>query len=103
MDLARAYKKKGLAVIGVSMDILYEDLKDSNEAWSRVKPFVQVRKVNYPILMGDDPVTKLYDIRVLPLTYLIDRRGRIAATYIGVVDKDNVETNIQTLLKEHNK
>ncbi len=101
MDLERLYKKKGLAVTGVSVDVMYEDLKTSQEAWARVKPFVETHHVNYPILMGDDPVTKSYDIKALPLTYLIDKRGRIAATYIGVVDKENVEANIQAVLREH--
>jgi peroxiredoxin len=82
------------------MDISYEDLKNSVEGWSRVKPFVESHKVNYPILMGDDQVSKHYDIQALPLTYLIDKRGRIAASYAGVVDRDNVESNIQTILKE---
>ena len=103
MDLAQAYKKRGLATVGVSVDILYENLKSSEEAWSRVRPFVQAHKVNYPILMGDDQATKGYDIQALPLTYLIDRRGRIAAIYGGIIDKDNLEANIQTLLKEPNK
>jgi peroxiredoxin len=102
MDLARAYKEKGLAVAGVSVDILYEDLKGSQEAWTRVTPFVETHHVNYPILMGDDQVNKTYDIQALPLTYLIDKRGRIAAKYVGVVDKENVEANIQAVLKEHN-
>jgi peroxiredoxin len=100
MDVARAYEKKGVAVLGVSVDILYESLKDSDEAWGRVKPFIQTHKVNYRILMGDDQVTGRYNITALPLTYLIDTRGRIAATYRGVVDKANVEANIQTVLKE---
>jgi peroxiredoxin len=100
MDLALEYKKKRLAVVGVSMDILYENLKDSGEGWSRVKPFVQAHKVNYPILMGDDRITKRYDIQALPVTYLIDKRGRIAATYAGLVDKNDVETNIETLRTE---
>jgi peroxiredoxin len=103
MDVAKAYEKKGVAVLGVSVDILYESLKDSDEAWARVKPFIHTHKVNYRILMGDDQVTGRYDIKALPLTYLIDKRGRIAATYAGVVDKDNVEANIHTVLKEPNK
>lgn len=39
-------------------------------------------------------------IQALPLTYLIDKRGRIAASYAGVVAKDDLESNIQTVLKE---
>jgi hypothetical protein len=30
---------KGFTAIGISMDILYESLKDANEAWGRVRPF----------------------------------------------------------------
>jgi peroxiredoxin len=100
MELAQAYKKKDLAVVGVSMDIFYEDLKNAEEAWSRVNPFVQTHKVNYPILMGDDLVTKRFDIKAMPVTYLIDKNGRIAASYVGVVDQANVEANIQIMLKE---
>jgi peroxiredoxin len=103
VDLAQAYKNKGFTVAGVSLDVLYESLKDADEGWSRVKPFVQAHKVTYPILMGDDQVTTRYDIHTLPVTYLIDKRGRIAATYRGLVDKDNLEANIQTVLKEPNK
>ena len=75
-------------------------LKEAKEGWLRVNPFVQVHKVKYPILMGDNLVTKAYDINALPTTYLIDKIGRIAATYLGLVDKGDVEANIKTLLKE---
>jgi peroxiredoxin len=98
IEFAQKFSHKDVAVVGVSIDILYENLKDSNEGWSKVKPFVQAHKVNYPILMGDDSATKLYDIKALPATYLIDKKGRIAATYLGVVDKNDVEKNIKTLL-----
>jgi thiol-disulfide isomerase/thioredoxin len=100
MEIAEAYKVKRLAVVGVSMDVLYDGLKDSSEGWNKVKPFVRDHKVNYPILMGDDLVTKQYDIQALPATYLIDKRGRVAATYIGIVNKDDVEAHIKTLLLE---
>jgi peroxiredoxin len=100
MEFEDTYKSKGLAVVGVSLDIMYENLKDADEGWSRVKPFVRDHKVNYPILMGDDPVSKLYDIQAMPATWLIDKRGRVAAIYVGIVDKNDVESNIKTLLRE---
>jgi peroxiredoxin len=100
IEIHHAFTSKGLAVVGISMDILYEDLKGPAQAWSLVNPFVKTHKVDYPILMGDDGITKRYSVEVLPVTYLIDRRGRIAATYIGVVDKANVEENIRALLAE---
>jgi peroxiredoxin len=81
IELAREYKDRGLAVIGVSMDILYEDLHDANEGWSRVKPFVAAQRVNYPILMGDDSVTRAYRVESLPITLLLDRTGKIIFTH----------------------
>ena len=100
IEIHRAYRNKGLAVVGISIDIFYEDLKGPAEAWSLVNPFVEAHKVDYPILMGDDGITKRYSVNALPVTYLIDRRGRIAATYVGIVDRTNIEANIQTLLAE---
>ena len=100
VELNQTFKDKSVAVIGVSMDISYEDLKSAAEAWARVRPFAETHQIKYPILMGDDGLTKAYDIRALPVSYLIDRRGRIAAAYVGLIDKQNVEANIKSLLAE---
>jgi len=34
------------------------------------------------------------------LTYLVDAKGRVAATYSGVVERANLEANIKALLAE---
>ena len=95
-----AYAARGFDVVGLSMDVQYESLKDAAEGWSRVTPYVQSHHVNYPILMADETVVKAYRITALPATYLIDRRGRVAAKYAVVVDKDDIERHIKTLLAE---
>ena len=100
VEIDQSFKNKSVAVIGISMDIWYEELKNATEAWSKVKPFVAAHQITYPILMGNEEVTKRYDIQALPVTYLIDVRGRIAATYVGLLDKQNVEANINRLLAE---
>lgn len=50
--------------------------------------------------MGDQSVSDSYGLKAFPATYLIDKSGRIAATYVGVVSKDNVESNVDKLLSE---
>jgi peroxiredoxin len=100
IELQREYGHKGLTAVGVSMDILYENLKGAEEGWNRVKPFIKDHAVNYPILMGDEAVSKAYDIQAMPATYLLDKKGRIAATYVGIVDKNDIEANIKTLIAE---
>jgi peroxiredoxin len=101
IELEKAYKVRGFTAVGVSMDISYEGLKDANEAWGRVRPFIAKHGVNYPIAMGDDEISKAYALNSFPATYLIDKSGRIAVAYVGVViNKDNVATNIESLLSE---
>lgn len=51
-------------------------------------------------MLDDGSVEKMFHVTALPATYLIDKTGRIAATYIGVVDPTDLETNIKTLLAE---
>jgi len=101
IEFEKAYKDKGFTAIGVSMDISYESLKDANEAWGRVRPFMAKHGINYTIAMGDDAISKAYALNAFPATYLIDKSGNIAVAYVGmVIDKGNVETNIRSLLAE---
>jgi peroxiredoxin len=79
---------------------MYEDLKSANEGWARVKPFATEHRLDYPILLDDGSVEKAFNVTALPATYLIDRDGRIAAAYIGVVDASDLEANIKTILAE---
>jgi peroxiredoxin len=98
--LQTTHRAKGFTAVGVSMDVSYDGLKNSDEAWGKVRPFVLSHQVNYPILMGDQAISDAYALKAFPATYLIDKSGRIAATYVGVVSKDNVESNVNKLLSE---
>jgi peroxiredoxin len=54
------------------------------------------------MLVGDQGTADQYGIQSLPDTFLIDRRGRIAAAYRArLVDKQELEASIQTLLAEN--
>jgi peroxiredoxin len=100
IELESAHKGDSFTVVGVSMDTSYEGSKSAEEGWSQVKPFVQANKLNYPILMGDAMLITSYKLDALPATYLIDKQGRIAAVYHGVLDKSDVDSNIKKLLAE---
>lgn len=90
-EFQRAYGDKGLSVIGVSLDA---------EGWKVVKPFVEKAAVPYRIVLGNDASAQAYGIGNMPDTFLIDQEGRIAATYVGMVDKNGLEKNIQKLLAQ---
>jgi peroxiredoxin len=91
MEFQTKYKESGLSVVGVSMD---------EDGWKSVKPFLEEKKVNYPVVIGDWDLAKLFGIEALPVTLLIDRDGKVADLHAGMVDKDAFEGEIQKLLKE---
>jgi peroxiredoxin len=92
MEFETKYRPRGLVSIGVAMD---------DEGWDKVKPYLEEHPINYRIVVGDANFAKLYGgITSLPVTLLIDRRGRIATTHVGMVVKDSWEKNIRRLLQE---
>lgn len=92
VEFQRKFGTKRFAVVGVSLD---------EGGWDVLKPFLAKAHVPYRMLLGDDATAQRYGISNMPDTFLIDRRGKVAAAYIaGLVDKDNVETNINALLSE---
>lgn len=98
--LDQAYRAEGLSIVGISFDIMYEDLKSASEGWARVTPFAAERGMRYDILLDDGSAEKAFNVTALPATYLIDRKGRLAATYVGIVDATDLEANVKTLLAE---
>jgi peroxiredoxin len=76
IDFERQFKDQGFAVLGVSMD---------EDGWAAIKPYVQDRKMNYRVLLGNDDVSAAYGgLDALPTTLLIDRQGKIALVEFGV-------------------
>jgi peroxiredoxin len=89
--LQNAYGKRGLQIIGVSVDDTLEQLK----------PFAERYQMNYPILQGlgrDDVQDAFGPIWGIPTTVVIGRDGRICKTHIGASTKEAFEQEIKSLL-----
>ena len=70
------------------------------DGWKSVKPFLASHKLNYPVVIGNDDLGAQFGVTNMPLTLLIDRKGKIAESHAGVVDKDIFEGKIRSLLHE---
>ena len=91
-EFQQTYGSKGFAVVGVSMD---------EGGWKVLKPFLAEHPVPYRMLLGDEATAKRYGAESLPDTFLIDRKGRVAAAYKAVlVDKDKAEAQVKALVSE---
>jgi cytochrome c biogenesis protein CcmG/thiol:disulfide interchange protein DsbE len=89
IDWQTRFGPQGLQVVGVSMD-------DSD---APVRDVISQRGVNYPVLMGDAELARLYDgILGLPVTFLIDRQGKIAARFKGEANLGTMERTLRRLL-----
>jgi peroxiredoxin len=89
VEFQQKYGDRGLQVIGVSMD-------DSPEP---VPAFYQQFHMNYPVVMGNAKIGESYGgLLGLPITFLLDRDGRITAKHIGATDAAVFEKEIQRLL-----
>jgi cytochrome c biogenesis protein CcmG, thiol:disulfide interchange protein DsbE len=91
IDLARDYRYKGLAVVGVSMD---EGGKHA------VESFLREYHLPYPVLMPDLASPSAPAIDALPTTVLVDRNGRAAKSYVGAVRETVFRADIDRLLAE---
>ena len=89
--IARRYGMKGLAIAGVNMD---------EGGAGPVRDFVRDFGVNYPVMRPDSSFLLANEIDSLPTTFLIDRKGRIARTYIGEVAESVFRADIESLLAE---
>jgi peroxiredoxin len=50
------------------------------------------------VALAGKSTTDDYKVTSMPATFIIDRKGRIAATYVGLVDKADIEENLKTEL-----
>jgi cytochrome c biogenesis protein CcmG/thiol:disulfide interchange protein DsbE len=91
IEFDKAYRAQGLAAVGVSMD---------DEGWKTIEPYLKKNPISYPIVAGNFDAAAPYNITALPVTVLIDRAGRVAATHVGVVNKKSFEGELKQLLAE---
>ena len=82
---------QGLRIIGASLD----DTIDGIQSYQQ-----EVVKFDYQVLVGGNDAKVNFDSAPLPITYLIDRQGRIRNKIIGAGDKDGWEAAVKPLLAE---
>lgn len=86
--ISKKYADRGVRVVGVSVD----------ENGPEVLPaFVRQYGIDYPVVLppNDSPFGR---IEAIPVTFLLDREGRVAKRYDGAVDRATFERDIEHVL-----
>ena len=85
----RAYGADGLQVLAISMD----------DSKAPVRRTVRRLHLDFPVVMGDAKLGEAYGgVLGLPITFLIDRDGRVVERIKGETDLRAMESEIRTLL-----
>lgn len=81
------YAGKGLVVLGVSID-------EGGDLSLKLSAFSKEHKINYPILIGSEEVSRSYGVMSIPATFLIGKDNKIITAYKGYVD------NLESLISQ---
>jgi peroxiredoxin len=89
-SLQERYKARGFTVIAVSLDNGDVDLAE----------FVRSNAITYPVVLGSEEVSQRYNVNSVPVSFLIDKEGRIIHTYMGFTDtmKDEIASQLEKII-----
>ena len=95
VKLRRTFKEDEVAIIGISLDIQPEQ-----QIQPLLQSFIDQYRINYPIVLDNQHkiVSQFFtqDRRQMgiPLTYILDHKGRVYQTYVGLpMDKQTRRPN----------
>lgn len=90
IQLRNQYGSQGFEIVGVAMD---------DEGLPAVKPFAAEKKMNYPIVLGNEDTAQAWGgIFGMPTSFIIDRDGNVRKQHLALVGKDELEKDIKGLL-----
>jgi thiol-disulfide isomerase/thioredoxin len=93
IDLANRYGDR-LQIVGVS--------EDDDATPEEVREFARNEKINYPIVMGSNGLSKEYGgVPALPTSFLVDTNGRVVQKHVGLYPVSVYDREIRALLGEH--
>jgi peroxiredoxin len=89
VEIQKQYGDGSFTVIAVSLD---------QTGIAKVREFVDARKLNFPILMGNQTVVTQYgNFRGIPTSFLLNSDHELAKRYTGLVTKRMLESDLSDL------
>jgi thiol-disulfide isomerase/thioredoxin len=89
LGLYSEYHSRGLEILGVSVDA---------QGAAIVRQYVGSAGINYPVLVGNPEVGRLYEVTAIPTTVVFDRKGKMSGRLVGAQSRKDLEALIKSLL-----
>lgn len=87
--MRQEFSEDELTIIGISMDY----------GMRPVENFVKLNKVNFPILLDDESIGSMLDIKSIPRTLIYNRAGEKILDHLGFISEESFRHVIERLLK----
>ncbi len=102
VELRNQYAGQGFEILGLSTDdIDRDDPKKLAGDKQDIAKFVDRMHMPYPVLLAGDTLDHPYGgLDVLPMSFFVDRKGKVVAIQIGLTSKDDIEGNIKKALEQ---
>lgn len=83
IEIQKALRDQGVLFVGISVD---------KNGWKAVRPFAKKYDINYPLTLADRTFLKEYGpFRAIPVTFIIDKKGKIAYGGAGRINTQSLE------------
>jgi len=90
--LQNAYKAKGFTVVALSVD-------EGDPA--PLHRLIEKHGINYPVILADNDLARGFGgVTGIPVTFLVNRKGRVVKKYLGYVEHDVLEEEIREMLAQ---
>jgi cytochrome c biogenesis protein CcmG/thiol:disulfide interchange protein DsbE len=102
VELRDQYASQGFEILGISSEGDGVG-RDDKAAWEKQKAAIaksaQQMHMQYPVLMDGDSISdKWGGLDELPMSFFVDRSGKVVAVQMGLTSKADIEGNIKKAL-----
>jgi cytochrome c biogenesis protein CcmG/thiol:disulfide interchange protein DsbE len=104
VELRDQYASQGFEVLGISTEgdgVGKDDMAAWNKDKAAIAKEVDRFKMPYPVLIDGDSIADAYGgLDELPMSFFVDRTGKVIAVQMGLTSKADIESNIKKALAE---
>ena len=104
VELRDQYASQGFEILGISTEgdgVGKDDMAAWNKDKAAINKEVERFHMPYPVLINGDSIADAYGgLDELPMSFFVDRTGKVIAVQMGLTSKADIESNIKKALAE---
>ena len=94
VKIYNTYHSKGLEMEGLSVEV------NDGRPMEFFRQFISSNGLNYPVGLASLDTLRSYGINPIPTTFFLDKKGRVAVSFVGVHPEEHFTEAIEKLLAE---